>query len=405
VRVLVVHNRRRSVTPSGEDRVVDTETHALRGAGHHITTFERHSDEIAALPAWRRAAVPVTVVWNPAVRRSFVAELEQSRPDVVHVHNTFPLLSGAVLRAAAAADVPVVVTIHNYRLACSRGEFFRDGAVCHDCAGRSGLPAVVHGCYRGSRIASVPVVLGAVADARCWRDLPAAYIFVSDWQRRALRALGLPEDRCHVKWNCVPPRTIDQASGLRRDRVVYMGRLDEAKGIRLLMAAWTRFSSTGTAGTHPRLAVAGSGALLPEIRAWAIGRDDVDLLGLLDPAACHRLVTGARVVVVPSAWEETFGLAVVEAMAAGVPTIAAAHGALPELIRDGTDGVLFRPGDPGDLARRLRELATDPDACRRLGAMAQRGYRERFDPGDNLERLLDIYRFAQEHPRSGIGRG
>jgi len=403
VNVLVVHNRRRSATPSGEDQVVDTEIDALRRAGHHVTTFERHSDEIATMAPWRRAAVPMTVVRNPAVRRALAGVLDRSRPDLVHVHNTFPLLSGAVLRAAATAKVPIVVTIHNYRLACSRGEFFRGGAVCHDCNGRVGLPAVLHGCYRGSRIATVPVVLGAAADARSWRDLPAAYIFVSHWQRRALRSVGLPQDRCHVKWNLVDRRWTDQEPNHHGDCVVYMGRLDEAKGVRLLMAAWDRFSTTTPADAHPRLVIAGSGALAPQIRAWATGRDDVDVLGLLEPAACARLLTGARAIVVPSAWEETFGLAVVEAMAAGVPAIVAAHGALPELVRGGTDGVLFRPGDPDDLARSLRELAADPEACRRFGAMAQRGYRERFDPGDNLNRLLDIYRFALEHPRGGIG--
>lgn len=399
MRIVIVHNRRRSAFPSGEDRVVDTETAALQRAGHDVIVYQRRSDEIVALPAWRRAAIPLAVVRNPTARRALAQVLDRVRPDVVHVHNTFPLLSGAVLRAAAAACIPIVTTLHNYRLACSTGEFFRDGNACHDCCGRIGLPAIAHGCYRGSRIASTPVALGAIADARDWRQLPAAYIFVSEWQRRALRGVGLPEDRCHVKWNLVMHQPARPESCPDGTQVVYAGRLDEAKGVRVLMAAWDRFTAACPTRAGLRLVIAGSGVLAPEVYRWANGRDDVEAPGLLDQTACAQLVANARVVVVPSAWEETFGLSVVEAMAAGVPTIAAAHGALPELVRDGRDGVLFRPGDPDDLARMLRSVASDRATCRMLGAAARRGYRDRFDPAENLSQLLRIYQHALDQPR------
>jgi len=207
--------------------------------------------------------------------------------------------------------------------------------------------------------------------------------------------LDLPRHRAFVKWNLVPPTA---TVGTRDEgRVAYLGRLDQAKGLSVLMDAWDRYQA-GPVPAALRLAIAGNGPLMPVMQEWAANRDDVELLGVLDRDGCRDLVSGSRAVVVPSAWEETFGLVVVEAMAAGVPVIAAGHGSLPELIRAGVDGVLFRPGDAGDLATVLAGVAADPDRWRRLGAAARLAYEARWDPDANVRELIDIYRFAVENP-------
>ena len=158
LRVLVVHNRYRSGQPSGEDRVVDQEIALLRSAGHDVTLFERHSDDIAAMSLLERAMVPVRVPWNRSVRSELGRQLREQRPDVVHVHNTFPLLSPSVVQACADVGVPTVATLHNYLQVCPRGTLYRDGHVCTDCTRRLPLPAVRHGCYRDSRPATVPLM-------------------------------------------------------------------------------------------------------------------------------------------------------------------------------------------------------------------------------------------------------
>jgi glycosyltransferase involved in cell wall biosynthesis len=394
VRILVAHNRYRSEFPSGEDRVVDTEAAALRAAGHTVTHFERRSDDIPGWPALRRAALPVSVVWSRSAREELRAAIRRDRPDVVHLHNTFPLLTASVLAAGADERVPIVATIHNYKLSCASGDFFRDGHVCHDCSGRIGLAGVAHGCYRGSRLMTVPVVAGTVLNRRSWRTRASAYIFISESQRRALVGLDLPSNRSFVKWNLVPPTATVETRD--EGRVAYLGRLDQAKGLSVLMDAWDRYRARHVPAL--RLAIAGNGPLMPVMQEWAADRDDVELLGVLDPDGCRDLVSRSRAVVVPSAWEETFGLVVVEAMAAGVPVIAAGHGSLPELIRDGVDGVLFRPGDAGDLARVLGGVAADPDKWRQLGAAARLAYEARWNPDANVRELIDIYRFAVENP-------
>lgn len=398
MRVLLVHNRYRRAAPSGENRVVDQEAEALAAAGHEVTRFERHSDDIEAWPAPRRALVPAMVVRNPVAGRALHAEIDRVRPDVVHVHNTFPLLSPSVVGAAAAAGTPVVVTVHNYKLLCASGDLFRDGRVCHDCRSRRvAWPGLVHGCYRGSAAASLPVVAAMALNRSLWRRAPSAFIFISEAQRRLHEPLGLPADRTFVKYNLVPGLPAGEGRGRREPLVCYLGRLDEAKGISVLLEAWDRLRADRTAG-HLRLVVAGDGPLGDRVRAWAATRDDADAVGTLDRQACRSLLARARAAVLPSAWEETFGLVAVEAMASGTPPVAAGHGSFPELIDDGRDGVLFPPGDPTALASVLAAVADDPARFAAYGEAARRTWSSRFDPQDNLRQLLAVYRFAIERP-------
>ena len=191
MRILLVHNRYRSGAPSGENRVVDQEGEALAAQGHEVIRFGRSSDEIEQWSLAKKASLPARTIWSRETSRDLTAVLREHRPEVVHVHNTFPLLSAAVLYACRDARVPVVATIHNYRLVCANGTFFRDGAVCHDCA--HGLPvrAVLHGCYRGSRAATAPVALAMGLHRQAWRSLVSAYVFISASQRDLLREFGL----------------------------------------------------------------------------------------------------------------------------------------------------------------------------------------------------------------------
>jgi glycosyltransferase involved in cell wall biosynthesis len=313
----------------------------------------------------------------------------------VHVHNTFPLLSAAVLHACRDAGVPVVATLHNYGLACANRAFFRDGAVCHDCANRLPVSSVVHGCFRESRAATVPVAISMTAHRRAWRSLVSAYILISGSQRDLLHGFGLPEDRVFVRYNLITRR--DRVQTAPEPMVVYAGRLDEIKGVRLLMAGWDRYrEQAGEPGL--RLAIAGAGTLDAEVKAWASTRPSVLLTGPLSSADCGSLISRARAVLLPSAWEETFGLVAIEAMAAGVPPIASGHGSFPELITPGVDGALFDPGDPAALGRAIADAERNPEQYATYGEQARKTYEQRFDPERNLEELLEIYRFAIARP-------
>jgi glycosyltransferase involved in cell wall biosynthesis len=395
VRVLLVHNRYRSAAPSGENRVVDTEHAALAAAGHHVAVFGRSSDEIEGWSRARKAALPATVVWSRETRRGLAASIAGFAPDVVHVHNTFPLLSSAVLYACRAAAVPAVATIHNYKLACASGDFFRKGAVCHDCARGLPVPGALRGCYRDSRAATAPVALAMTAHRPAWRSLVSAYIFISAAQRDLMAGLRLPPDRVFVRHNLIPRRDAPQVP--REPVVVYAGRLDEAKGARLLMAGWDRYRA-GAGDPGLRLVIAGAGPLEREVAAWAAARPSVELVGQVSRDRCAELMAGARGVLLPSAWEETFGLVVVEAMAVGTPPVASRHGSFPELISPDVDGVLFTPGDPTALGRVIKDMETSPEQFEKYGAQARLTYERRFDPQRSLDDLIGIYDYAREHP-------
>jgi glycosyltransferase involved in cell wall biosynthesis len=395
MKVLQVHNRYRSATPSGENQVVDQEGAALAAAGHEVMRFEKSSDEIANWSMAKKASLPARIVWSRESHRDLAAALRASRPDVVHVHNTFPLLSHAVLYACHEAGIPVVATIHNYRLACASGDFFRHGGVCHACARGLPIAGALRGCYRGSRTASLPVAVAISAHRPAWKSLVSAYVFISASQRDLLAGLGLAKERVFVAHNLIPRRS---APDVPREPVVfYAGRLDEAKGLRLLMAAWDRYRSRA-ADPGLRLVIAGTGLLEGEVGRWASTRPSVEMVGQVDNVRCADLMSRARAVVVPSVWEETFGLVAVEAMALGVPPIAARHGSFVELISPGVDGVLFEPGNPDALGLAIADVEAEPERYERYGIHARQAYEQRFNPEHSLERLLEIYQFAIAHP-------
>ncbi|MEU4496247.1 glycosyltransferase [Streptomyces sp. NPDC023998] len=388
--VLVVHNRYASAQPSGENKVVDQEVGLLREAGHRVEVFERRSDDIAARSLLGKAAVPLLVPWNPAVRSELAARLRTERPDVVHVHNVFPLLSPAVLAACADAGVPAVATLHNYTQVCPPGTLQRDGQPCTECVGSAPLPAVRHGCYRNSRLATVPLAVSMSVNRRRWWSGVERFFCISAAQRDVLVGAGMPAERLAVKHNFVPdPGACRTGAG---EHLLYLGRLAEAKGVRLLMAAWDEIAADGGVGVP--LVIAGAGPLEPEVTAWAAGRDDVRYVGLYDPAQCRQAVARSVAVVAPSTWLEAFGLVVVEAMAAGVPTVAAGHGAFVELVEDGVTGLLHRPGEPASLASCIRRIAAEPARNREMGQAARRRYEQGFSPAIGLERLVEGYRTA-----------
>ncbi|WP_405603344.1 glycosyltransferase [Streptomyces sp. NBC_00081] len=388
--VLVVHNRYSSAQPSGENKVVDQEVELLRAAGHRVEMFERRSDDIATRSLVAKAAVPVLVPWNPAVRTELAARLRTERPDIVHVHNVFPLLSPAVLAACADAGVPAVATLHNYTQICPPGTLQRDGRPCTECVGSTPLPAVRHGCYRNSRLATVPLAVSLSVNRRRWWSGVERFFCISAAQRDVLVRAGMPPERLAVKHNFVPdPGTCREGTG---EHLLYLGRLAEAKGVRLLMAAWDEITANGGVGIP--LVIAGTGPLEREVSAWAAGRDDVRYVGLLDLAECRKAIARSVAVVAPSTWLEAFGLVVVEAMAAGVPTVAAGHGAFVELVEDGVTGLLHQPGEPASLASCLRRIAGEPDRNQEMGQAARLRYEQGFSPAVGLTRLVEEYRTA-----------
>lgn len=390
LRVLVVHNRYRSALPSGEDRVVDQEMSLLAEAGHHVSSFERHSDDIRSMSIVDRLRLPLRVPWNAAARAELRIHLQSARPHVVHVHNTFPLLSPSVLAACSDVGIPVVATLHNYLLVCPVGTLMRDGSSCADCTGRMPLPAIRHGCYRGSRLATIPMIVNMLANRNRWCSHVDRLFCVSNAQRKILVESGVPPQRLVVKHHFVAdPGRCRVGSG---QHVLYLGRMTEDKGIRLLLAAWEALAADGGVGVP--LVLAGDGPLREEVRRWAANRRDVRYLGLQSTTECRELTLRAAAVVAPSQARETFGLVLVEAMAAAVPVVAASHGGFTELVQHHVTGMLHRPGDAMSLAEGIRRVLIDSDRNRAMGVAARKAYEARFAPAAGLAALVAGYESA-----------
>jgi glycosyltransferase involved in cell wall biosynthesis len=305
--------------------------------------------------------------------------IEGFRPDVLHLHNPYPLLSPWVIRTARRHGVPVVHTVHNYRIACVAGTCFRDGAACVDCLStRTRWPAVVHGCYRGSRAQSV-VMAGALGIHRRTWDGVARFLAISERIATFLREEGIPPDRVTLKPNIVPDPGRHEVAG---DGLLFVGRLTEEKGVALLLSAWCRRPD----GALGRLVVVGDGPLRPLVEEAAQQRGDVLFRGRLAPGEVQAEMRRAAAVVVPSVWSEPFGLVAVEAMANGRPVLVTATGALPELVGPSA-GWIIEP--------QLQALAdvlpiVVRDAAGRASAARAR-YEAHFAPDVSIRRLLDIY--------------
>jgi glycosyltransferase involved in cell wall biosynthesis len=380
MRVLIAHNAYRQ--RGGEDEVVEAEAALLTAHGHEVHRYQRHNDELAAQPG---ALVALAALWSRRTVRELDALLARLRPDIVHVHNFFPLISPSLYVTAARHGVPVVQTLHNFRLLCPQASLVRDGADCRDCVGRLPWRAVARRCYRGSapQSAVLAALLTVHRAAGTFRHGVARYIALSRFCKDELARGGLPAERIAIKPNFValpPPPSGPRAGAL------FVGRLADDKGVAVLAEAATLAQVTiDVIGDGPARALV---ERTPRLRA----------LGTRPPAEVYAAMRSAACLVVPSLAAEAFPRVVVESFACGLPVLASDRGSLPELVAHGRTGLVHDAGDARVLAAQLAWAATHAPALRVLGESARAEYEARYTPALNLRRLVAIYDEARARP-------
>jgi glycosyltransferase involved in cell wall biosynthesis len=386
VKVVVAHNRYREAIPSGENVIVDTEIVQLRAAGVEVLPFQRSSDSIGDLPAVEKALLPISPIYGRSAQRDLSELLERERPDVLHLHNPYPLLSPWVIRTAHAHRVPVVQTVHNYRQVCSSGLYFRDGHNCTDCRGKLlGWPAVRHKCYRGSAAQSALMATTLAVHRPTWHSVER-YIALNDQIAAHLRDYGIPDDRITIKPNGLPDPGDPPPLG---SNFLYASRLSPEKGLQLLLDAWQRHPE-GTLGT---LRIAGDGELRPLAEKAAAGRSDIAYLGGLDRTEMERERRAAAVVIAVPTWNDVLPTVILEALAAGRPVLGTAVGGIPYLLgveqspASDIAGWLVQP-EAAALAAALPIARAEAD---RRGPAARERYLRFFHPDVLTARLIDIY--------------
>lgn len=380
MKVMVVHNRYRSALPSGENVAVDAEVELLRGAGVEVVTFFRDSDEIASMSLGRRAVALTSPITGWSSSSAFAEALRTERPDVVHLHNPYPLLSPTVIDASIAADIPVVATVHNYRLQCPSGVLFRDGASCTECVGRSfALPAVVHGCYRDSRTQSMAMAVALRRHRSSW-DGVTRFVAVSSFVAQWLQRTGVASDRISVIPNAVSDPGVSNAVGRG---FLHAARLSAEKGTELLLDAW---AASGLDGRE-RLVIAGDGPLRPLVESAVSSMQSIEYVGVLDAEALVSMRVATAVSVMPSLCDDPLTSAP-ESFALARPVIATRNGGLAELVDDEVGWSVT--GDVDGLAAALR-AACDPSDIARRGSAARARYDVRHRPDVVLAMRRALY--------------
>jgi glycosyltransferase involved in cell wall biosynthesis len=395
VRVVLVHNFYGSGAPSGENLVFQAERDLLVRRGHEVRSFVRHSDDLRRRGWLGTLHGALATPWNPVAASALRRMVDEFRPEVVHAHNTFPLISPAIFPALEGRAARVL-TLHNYRLHCPAAVPVRAGLPCTECLDRrSVLPSLWHGCYRGSRLATLPLAAGvALARGRSlWQRHVEAFVALTEFQRDLVVAAGLPAGRVFVKPNFYPGRPGVVPWQARRAAAVFVGRLSEEKGVRHLVEAWRAWG----AGAPP-LRIVGDGPLRRPLEALARagGPLDVTFLGQVPPAEAEAEIAAARLLVLPSTWFEGFPLVLREALAFGTPAAVSDLGPLPGLVEHGRLGVVFRAADPAALLAAVRAAWEEEGGLERRSAAARGAYQARYAEEENLRALLEIYRRAIE---------
>ena len=377
LKILVVHNAYQ--WRGGEDTVRNAEIEMLRNGGQHVETYDRDNADINDMP---RVVAAKETLWSSKTTADVRARIREFQPDLIHAHNSFPLVSPSLYWEASRAGVPVIQTLHNFRLLCPQAMFLREDRVCEDCLGKLPWRGVVHRCYRESAAQSavVATMLGVHRAIGTFDRKVTRYIALNRFCRDKFVEGGLPAERISIKPNfvAVAVAAYDEAP---RSGALFVGRLSREKGIKVLLEALRLLPNR-------HIDMIGVGPLQAEVEA----HDQVRSLGARTHPEVLSAMRRAAYLVLPSVWHEVMPLSVVEAFACGLPVIGSRSGALRELIDDGLTGLLCEPGDARDLADKIAWADAHPAVMQEMGRNARADYLDKYTPERNFEQLMAIYR-------------
>ena len=393
MRILLAHNEYSSKIPSGENIVFRLERDLLRTRGHDVIEFLRSNDEIVGRSFLGPLKAGACATWNPRTTHIVHSLAKDKAIDVMHVHNTFPLISPSIFYALRETSVARVLTLHNYRLYCAAAIPMRNGKVCTECLDKhSSLPSIEHGCYRNSRLATAPLALSISIHRllKTWQNQVDAFIALTEFQKKIMISAGLPEHKVHVKPNFYPTESETERWEDREPYIVFAGRLGEEKGVRTLIRAWQAWGSAG-----PELRIIGDGPLKQELQDMA--KDlPIRFYGYLPAPEVQAQIKKSHLQVLPSECYEGFPMTICEAFAGGTPSAVSDIGPLPSIVTHGKNGLIFKPFDPSSLLDTIRTAWETPGLLKSLGESAHIEFKEKYNKQASYTRTMEIYNIAMQ---------
>ncbi|MEQ5767640.1 glycosyltransferase family 4 protein [Halomonas sp. H33-56] len=388
--IILAHNFYSSKQPSGENEVVWSEKKLLEKNGNVVNMFSRHSDDLNEKHLSGKIRGAICTPWNISTTGEIRRRIAETSAEVVHVHNTFPLISPSIFYGVGDRAAKVL-TLHNYRLFCSAAIPMRDGRVCVECLEkRTSIPALKHGCYRGSRLSTVPLAANIALHrfAKTWKNKVDAFIVLSEFQKSVMIDAGLPREKVFVKPNFYSGRPKVIPWGDREPCVVFAGRLSREKGIISLIDAWKIWGKKA-----PLLKVVGDGPLNDKVRNYADGLN-IEFYGRLSQSDTVELISNAKLQILPSEWFEGFPMVVREAFAFGTPSAVSNIGPLPSIVSHGTSGIVFEPSNPTSIHKMVAKCWEDDGLLKHMGENARLEFESKYTEESNYETLLEVYRSA-----------
>lgn len=386
-RILIIHNAYQQ--PGGEDNVVKSEAALLQAHGHEVELHIRDNKEISSISSRLKAALNCTYSFDSHEKLSIF--ITKYRPDIMHVHNFFPLFSPSIFYAAHHLKVPTVMTLHNYRLICPGALLFRNGKICEKCVTGSTYRCVLYACYRKSHFHTLPVAYMVHYHHRkkTWQKKVDRFIALTRFSKQKFSEGGLPPDKILIKPNFHEARNVGVKG--KRSGALFVGRLSDEKGIELLLTAWKQLDIP--------LYIAGSGPMLNKMRGDT--KDGkISLLGSISQNRVEKEMKKAKFLIASSnCYEGAFPLVMIEAFANGLPVVAPRIGSIAEGLEEHVTGLLFKPGDPDDLARKVRWMEAHPNESRIMGMNARQIYEKKYTPEINYSMMMDAYDGATEESK------
>ena len=393
-KILVIHNYYQ--ISGGEDTVVANEKKLLEDHGHEIILYSRNNSELKEMSKIQKLALPIITVFNPRTYREVRKVIKSENVDIVHVHNTLNLVSPAVYYAALSCGVPVVQTIHNFRLLCPGATFYRDGHICEDCVEHGLGCAVKYSCYRGSSWQTLACVINTKIHRMTGIYGKINYIALTEFNREKLLTLKqIKSERVFIKPNFVISDIDCTFIEKRKSRYIYVGRIDKLKGIDILLKAWKQLDRKDL-----QLLICGTGPMEEWCREFIKENrlSNVEMLGFVLNTEAKKLIRNSEALILPTQCYEGFPMTILEAFSVGTSVICSDLGNAGSVVDEGLTGWKFRADSPEALINAIEKNESRDEG---MSSRIMKEYKEKYSMDANYLKLKEIYDLVVTSKRAG----